>query len=237
MQYQLAMIMPVYNESECIAGVLNSWIATLSGLDISFKIIALNDGSTDNTAEVLKPYESRAEVQIVNKANSGHGPTILTGYKTAAELADWVFQCDSDDEMKSEHFPKLWEIRDEHDAIFGARAGREQNMGRSLISIVSRFTIKIFFGSKVQDVNTPYRLMRAKYLKRIVEQIPADTFAPNLVISGAFSRSKLRVTNLQVPHEGRQTGSVSIVKWKLWKAAARSFLQTLRLRHITVEAE
>ena len=38
------------------------------------------------------------------------------------------------------------------------------------------------------------------------------------------------ILNLPVPHEGRTTGTVSIVKWKLWKAAAKSFWQALRCR-------
>ena len=88
----------------------------------------------------------------------------------------------------------------------------------------------MLFGKGVQDVNTPYRLMRAAILKQIVEQIPAGTFAPNVIISGAVAQAGLRICNLPVPHQGRRTGSVSIVKWKLWQAAFRSFRQTLQCR-------
>jgi glycosyltransferase involved in cell wall biosynthesis len=225
----LAVVMPVYNEQDCIGEVVQSWLGVLSRLNIRFKLIVLNDGSVDRTAEVLASL-SGDELTKVNKPNSGHGPTILQGYRQAVESADWVFQCDSDDEMKAEHFAPLWEIRDDYDAVFGCRQGRRQNLGRRFISFCSRMTVHILFGAGIVDVNTPYRLMRAELLRQVVEQIPDATFAPNVIISGAFARSKLRLKNIPVPHEGRRTGAVSIVKWKLWKAAIRAFWQTLRCR-------
>jgi glycosyltransferase involved in cell wall biosynthesis len=229
-EFDLALVMPVYNEQECIAEVVRSWKTVLSRLGIPYQLIVLNDGSKDHTAEQLAAFAGDPAVVVVNKKNSGHGPTILEGYRMAVERAEWVFQCDSDDEMRAEHFPKLWNSRQQYDALFGIRSGREQNAGRKLISAVSRMTVRTLFGKGVQDVNTPYRLMRAPLLKQVVAQIPADTFAPNVIISGAFAKAGLRLCNLPVPHEGRRTGSVSIVKWKLWKAAFRSFRQTLRCR-------
>jgi len=230
MERDLALVMPVYNEEACIVEVLQSWKATLSQLGIRYEMIVLNDGSKDRTAEALASFAGDPTIVVVNKRNSGHGPTILEGYRMAVKRAPWVFQCDSDNEMRAEHFPALWAQREQYDALFGIRAGRAQNAGRKLISACSRLTVKLFFGQGVQDVNTPYRLMRAPLLDRALGQIPADTFAPNVIISGALAQAGLRLCNVPVPHEGRRTGSVSIVKWRLWKAAFRSFWQTLRCR-------
>ena len=85
-------------------------------------------------------------------------------------------------------------------------------------------------GRGVVDVNVPYRLMRSEILRPIVQRIPEGTFAPNVIISGEFNRSGARIVNVPVPYEGRTTGTVSIVKWRLWKAAMRSFWQTLTYR-------
>ncbi len=222
--------MPVYNEAECIVGVVASWRDVLSGEQIDFRMFVLNDGSTDGTAEAMEAFAADARIVVVNKPNAGHGPTILQGYRLAVEGAEWVFQCDSDDEMKAEHFGELWRRRQEHDALFGCRAGRQQGRGRRLISACSRLTVKALFGGGVRDVNTPYRLIRAPLLREIVEQIPPDTFAPNVIVSGALSRAGVRIANVPVPHEPRRTGAVSIVKWKLWKAAFRSLWQTLWCR-------
>lgn len=226
----LVHVMPVYNEQECIAAVVRSWDETLSSLGITYKIIVLNDGSKDGTQEALSVFEGQPRFEIVHKTNSGHGPTILQGYHQAVTQAQWVFQCDSDDEMKAEHFPALWNKRENYDALFGTRAGRQQNAARSFISACSRLTVKLLFGSGVEDVNVPYRLMRAPLLKQIVEQIPPDTFAPNVIISGTLARAGVRILNQPIPHGERKTGTVSIVRWKLWKAVFRSFLQTLSCR-------
>ena len=79
------------------------------------------------------------------------------------------------------------------------------------------------------DVNAPYRLIRRCALAEILTMIPDDAFAPNVIISGLAARSGLRVREEWVPHRGRRTGTVSIVKWRLWKAAARAFGQTVRV--------
>jgi hypothetical protein len=125
------------------------------------------------------------------------------------------------------HFATLWRQRAGYAALLGYRAGRVQNSGRRLISAVSRLAVELLFGRGIVDVNTPYRLLRSSVLEQIIATIPADTFAPNILITGQLASSGLPVLNLPVPHEGRKSGAVSIVKWRLWMAAARSLWQTL----------
>jgi len=236
MRLDLALVMPVYNEAECIESVVRDWDQTFSKLGISYKLLIYNDGSRDHTAEVLKCFSECAAIRIINKPNSGHGPTILQGYREAVEIAEWVFQCDSDGEMLPQAFPDLWKQREQYDALFGYRDNRIQSRGRALISAVSRTAVRMLFGEGVKDVNTPYRLIRVDLMRQFIGKIPANTFAPNIIVSGELNRRKSRILNIPVPHQHRRTGQVSIVKWKLWKAAARSFVQTLRyfwkFRHV-----
>ena len=60
--------------------------------------------------------------------------------------------------------------------------------------------------------------------------VPADTFAPNIIISGEINKKTENIYNTPVKHQHRRTGQVSIVKLKLWKAAFKSLLQTLKYR-------
>lgn len=230
MQPELALVMPVYNEEEIIAEVVQDWREELDRLGVAFRMIVLNDGSTDGTQGQLETFLGDPRIEVINKPNSGHGPTILQGYRQAVDTAPWVFQTDSDNEMRPEHFRRFWEQREEYDGLFAIREGRTQGRGRRLISAVSRATVAVRFGRGVRDANVPYRLLRSDVLKPVVERIPDETFAPNVIISGAFSRRGARITNIPVPYRARKTGTVSIVKWKLWKAAARSFWQTLTYR-------
>ncbi len=227
---KLAIVIPVYNEEGAIAAVLSKWVCKLDSMKIAYSINAYNDGSKDHTAEILEKCASEflGKINVCNKPNSGHGPTILKGYNDAANAGySWVFQIDSDDEMGPESFDKLWDQRKNHDFLVGIRDGRKQLLPRKVISFVSRLCVRIFYGKSVWDVNTPYRLMRVSAFADIFKNIPADTFAPNVIISGMAARKKMRCFEIPVPQRDRQTGEVSIKKWNLLKAAVKSFKQTI----------
>lgn len=228
MKKELALIMPVYNEEGAIKNVLEKWNNTLSSLNIDYQIFVYNDGSKDKTPEILNAISSEYKnITTINKENSGHGPTILKGYCDNANDFEWIFQIDSDDEMKEDSFYKLWEKRQNYDFLIGTRDGRKQALSRKIISAVSRMCIKIFYGQGVWDVNSPYRLMRTKKFKDIYFKIPKDTFAPNVIISGYCARKKLRFLEIPVYCGIRETGEISIKHFKLFKAAVKSFWQTV----------
>lgn len=226
--YDLVMVMPVYNEEACIVNVIESWYFILFKLKIKFLILLLNDGSQDNTQEILASLTHHREyLKVINKENSGHGPTVLMGYHEAVKIAKWVFQCDSDNEFKPENFPEFWIKRSDYVALFGIRKERDPSLNRRFISRISYFVVNLLFGKGVIDVNIPYRLIRSDILKPIIQQIPLKTFAPNVLISSALVKSKIPVCNIAVAYQYRQTGSASLIKWRLWKSAIISFWQTL----------
>ena len=232
MSDKLCVVMPVYNEQEAIGGVLEKWDVALKAIGVDYEIRPYNDGSRDGSLAVMRETAARlgSQICVKDKPNGGHGNTILTGYREAvADGFDWIFQIDSDDEMGPEKFGELWERRNDYDFLVGIRDGRVQALPRKVISFVSRCCVKMFYGRKtIWDVNTPYRLMRTSAFKNIYAQIPLTTFAPNVIISGMVARKRLRFFEIRVPQHDRTTGEVSIKKWKLLKAAARSFAQTIR---------
>jgi dolichol-phosphate mannosyltransferase len=223
---ELSIVMPVYNEGAVIADVVTAWTQELEHLGIDYEFLAYDDGSRDETGRILERLAGQQRgLMATRKANSGHGPTILRGYREAR--GEWVFQVDSDDEMGPEHFAGLWKQRDGYDLLIGRRQHRDSPLARRLITAMSRATVWTLFGHAVTDVNAPYRLIRQSSLVAILSMIPDDTFAPNLIISGLAAQSGLRVREMWVPHRGRRAGTVSIVKWRLWTAAARAFVQTV----------
>jgi dolichol-phosphate mannosyltransferase len=231
MKSELTIVMPVYNEEECIRGVLCNWVRALNKLHVHFQILALNDGSLDQTERVTNQASVEfPEIIAVTKTNSGHGPTILMGYRRASQESPWIFQVDSDDEMGPESFYRLWNERENYDFLLGCRDRRRQPFSRKIISWISRSVIRICYGCRIRDVNSPYRLFRAAVFKDVVHQIPDNTFAPNLILSGFCSLKKLRVLEVPVPQTDRKTGEVSIKKWRLLIASLRAFCQTIAFR-------
>lgn len=227
---RLCVVMPVYNERDAIGPVLEKWHRALSALGIDFAVRPYNDGSKDDSLAVMRATAARLgpRIDVRDKPNGGHGHTILTAYRDAARDGfDWIFQIDSDDEMGPERFADLWNARRDCDFLLGRRDGRVQALPRKVVSGVSRLCVRIFYGQSVWDVNSPYRLMRTSAFADLFREIPATTFAPNVIISGMAARRGLRCFEMPVPQHDRTTGEVSIKKWRLLKAAAKSFAQTI----------
>ena len=223
---QLSVVMPAYNEEASIRLVIKDWVEELDRLKIDYEILAYDDGSGDATGRLLKSFSNQnPRIQARSHANLGHGPTIMRGYRESR--GEWIFQVDADGEMSPDGFAALWEIRDDHDFLFGYRSGRELDGARLVVTQVSRWTVWGLFGKAVRDVNTPYRLMRRSYLQAMLELLPPDTFAPNIILSGMAIRGGLRIAEQPVSHHGRQAGQGSLGGWKLWISALRSLGQTL----------
>ena len=224
---RLCVVMPVYNEEAAIGPVLEKWDNALAALGIDYEIRPYNDGSKDGSLHVMHAVAAgRPRISVRNKQNGGHGNTILTGCReAAADGFDWIFQVDSDDEMGPEKFRDLWVARNDVDFLVGIRDGRRQALPRKIMSFVSRLCVRIFYGKSVWDVNTPYRLMRVSAFRDFFENIPLTSFAPNVILTGLAAG--LRCREFRVPQHDRTTGEVSIKKWKLLKAAAKSFWQTI----------
>lgn len=219
--------MPVYNEAECIKEVLISWASALSQLEIRFRIIVLDDGSTDATRHILKSLAREPWIEIIEKENTGHGPTILTGYHHAAAIASWVFQCDSDGEMNPADFLPLWHKRGEFDGLLGIRQRLTRNLMRRKITALSCAIVQLLFGHAVQDVNVPFRLIRANVLSAIIRTMPRNSFAPNVMIAGALCRWKLRVYNHPLRNRNRKTGMALARQLPVFLGAARTLWQII----------
>jgi dolichol-phosphate mannosyltransferase len=218
--------MPVYNESEGITAVVESWIAALDRLGITSELLLYNDGSKDDTGARLDALAGRyPQVRAVHHANRGHGPTILRGYREAR--GEWIFQTDSDDEIPASAFAALWQRREGQDGVFGIRTGRPSGPGRRLLTAGAASAVRLLFGRGPRDVNVPFRLMRREPLQRLIPRIAADTFAPNVVLSGLFARDGLRFTEVPVPAVARRLGQTTIIGLKTLKLGVKAARQTL----------
>lgn len=225
----LAIVMPVYNEEGAIATVLEDWVAMLATVpDARATIHVYDDGSRDGSARILAAMAARHPQRIVvhNKVNSGHGPTILLGYREQRG-SDWLFQIDSDGEIGPGKFSAVWARRRSFDFLIGRRENRRSPVARRVVTMIMKLTVWLCYGRGVDDINCPFRLMRGSVVAPYLERLPADTFAPNVLLSGLASRHGWRIYQEPVLFAERTTGEVSIKKWKLLTAAIRSFVQTV----------
>jgi glycosyltransferase involved in cell wall biosynthesis len=224
---ELTVVMPVYNEEAAIPGVLAEWEVALERLDVDYRFAVYDDGSRDGTARILGELAERDPRLLVTRhANRGHGPTILRGYREAA--SPWILQIDSDGEMAASHFGELWSVRDAYDFLVGARQDRVSAPVRRIVSAGSRASVHALLGRGVRDVNSPYRLMRRERVAPLLDLLPDDPFAPNVLLSGLAARAGLRILEIPIPHEGRRTGTGSLNVRRLASGITRSFVDTLK---------
>ena len=92
---KINVIIPVYNSAETLAESLGSVLAQ-KGAD--FEIIAVNDGSTDNSLNLLnEKYGHDSRVKIISQANGGPSAARIAGVR--ASESEWLYFHDSDDIM------------------------------------------------------------------------------------------------------------------------------------------
>ena len=228
---KLAIIIPVFNEEDIIEKVINDWLIIAKKFD-GF-IIVINDGSSDNSLKILKRINKKSNrLIIINKKNSGHGPTVYTGYKIALKKKyNFIFQVDSDDQFFSKDFNKLWKLRDSNLLILGFRKKRYDSFHRLIITRILKVFNLILFRKFIQDANIPYRLIGYEFLKKNLKFIGSKSLAPNILISIKAAKDN-KIKSLIVSHKERLTGQVWIVKFNLIKFMLKVFIEIINFKKI-----
>lgn len=209
----LYIVMPAYNEEKNIQNVINDWypiVEKYNGNGNS-RLVIINDGSKDHTYDIMKECAKERPLLVpITKENSGHGGTVLYGYRYALEQgADYVFQTDSDGQTLPEEFAPFWDGREHCDMVIGLRNNRQDGFSRVVVTKVLKLVIRVCFGVNVPDANTPYRLMKADSLKKAVEKIPDGFNLSNVLVSVYFEK-KMKTKYIPITFRQRQGGKNSI---------------------------
>jgi dolichol-phosphate mannosyltransferase len=227
----LAVVMPVYNEAAALENVLREWLAEIGKLGIRFRIIAINDGSEDNSGLILDRFSREDNrLYVIHTSNQGHGPAILKGYRLCADVR-WIFQTDSDNEIKAAHFISLWQHRHTAPLIIGARRRRQCHVSRKIITAAAGMLIGALFGAgHPRDVNCPYRLMDNRVFAPLLQGIPDYHCVPNMLVSGLAALLEMPFKEVDVPVESRRAGGSSIAGMKLLRTCARAIRHLIQYR-------
>lgn len=231
---RLFIVIPAYNEQDTIEDIVRGWYPNvLLGAEGS-RLVVVDDGSKDDTGKKLDDLKSEFPLlDVMHKPNSGHGPSILAGYKYAIdEGADYIFQTDSDGQTEPGEFPDFWDNRKRYEMIVGYRKAREDGIGRIVTSRVLRLLIFLTFHVYVKDANTPFRLMKASVLEKEIKYVPKDYFLTNVLISVIFTKRRYRMQYLPITFKPRQGGSNSIDLRKITGIGLRSVGDFMKLNRI-----
>lgn len=226
--------MPTYNEEKNIAYTVMEWLPYLLRGGENSRLLVINDGSDDNTSEILAELKGTyPQLEVVTRENKGHGPTVLEAYRYAIDHgADYVFQTDSDGQTSPYGFKGFWDERENYDAIFGNRINRLDGENRKKVENILCKMLRVFFGVKIPDANAPFRLYKAEKLKKYIDLLPENYILPNVMLSVLFCKNKEKVLFKEISFRAREKGMSSVNYKKIFRIGFRSIFDFWNFRKI-----
>lgn len=234
---ELSIIVPCYNESEVVEKFFSAMVGNngiLNNLGLNCELVFINDGSKDNTLELLKAQKeiysnkSNLDIKIVNLSrNFGKEAAMSAGFSVASGEAIVPMDADLQDPPELiAKFVELW--RQGYDVVLAKRNDRQED------SFAKRFSSSLFYklNNKISDVKLPdnvgdFRLFTRKVLNAI-NSLPEN----QRFMKGIFAWVGFRSITIEYKRPQRIAGSSKFNGWKLWNFALQGItgFGTLPLR-------
>jgi glycosyltransferase involved in cell wall biosynthesis len=200
----LSVFFPCYNEEENLPIVINSALRILPELANDFEIIVVDDGSHDRSPRIVTGImQDEPRLRLVrHDRNLGYGAALVTGFR-AARLP-WVFYTDADAQFDLQELGVLIAKSAGADIVSGYRHHRADPRHRLLNAAIFSWSLRIFMGLSVPDVNCAFKLCR----REIFDRFPLRTSGA-LINAEILSRARLagcKIVWLPVTHQPRVAG-------------------------------
>ena len=201
----LTMFFPCYDD----AGTIGSLVAGAhvvgkdSGRD--FEIVVVDDGSRDQSAELLEELKSRyPELRVVyHGENRGYGAALRSGFESATK--DLVFYTDGDGQYDVLELKKLLPIvQDGVDVVNGYKISRSDPWHRIVIGKIYVVLMRLLFQFRIRDVDCDFRLIRRSALGTIALKHSSGVICLELVKK--LERAGYRFVDFPVHHYHRVHG-------------------------------
>ena len=216
---------PCYNDALSIGKMVRDVRESLVEAVSDFEIIVVNDGSSDNSLQVLQELQREfSELRIVNhEVNRGYGGALLSGF--AASTKQWVFYTDGDAQYDAHEITRLISaVTETSDVIQGFKIGRGDPLHRRVIGRVYHHGVRFFFRLPIRDTDCDFRLIRNSVLSKV--RLRSTTGVICVEMMHALNRVDARFIEVGVSHYHRPHGKSQFFRVP---AISRSALQILQL--------
>jgi len=209
---QVSAVLPAKNESAAIGQTIAGIRARLPQAEV----IVVNDGSTDDTAQVAEAAGVRV---VTHPYSKGNGAAIKTGARAAT--GDVIVFMDADGQHDPADITRLLaRLERGHDMVVGARQqGSQASVGRGLANGLYNRMASYMTGHKVEDLTSGFRAVRADKFREFLYLLP-NGFSYPTTCTMAFFRAGYSVAYEPI-HAARRIGKSHI---RLLRDGARFFL-------------
>jgi glycosyltransferase involved in cell wall biosynthesis len=211
----LSVLVPAYNEGPTIETMLDR----LAEVPLKIEIVAVNDGSKDDTGAHLDRLKAAGKIHVVvhHPVNRGKGAAIRTAI--AAATGDVMVVQDADLEYDPAELPGLLMpiIDGRADAVFGSRftgGGAHRvlyfwhRVGNGLLTLLSNMMTDL----NLTDMETCYKMVRSDVMKRL--PLTTDRFGFEPEITARLAQAKVRIYEMSISYSGRTYAEGKKIGWK-----------------------
>ena len=226
---ELSVFFPCYNEEKNIKNTTDKTIPVLKKIAKKWELILVNDGSKDNTAQVLEEIKVQEpdHIKIItHNPNQGYGGALQSGLYNSKY--QWIAFTDSDGQFDFTEITKFIEKQQQTNAdiVIGYYLARQVSKLTIFTSKIWEAIVYLLFRLHVTDIDCGFKLIR----KKVIDTIPRLEAQRGAFISSEFlikaKKAGFKIVEIPVHHyprlEGKATG-------RNFKVIIKSFSDLFRL--------
>ena len=224
----LSIVIPVFNEAPSLVALHQRLARTLERIGRPYEIIFVDDGSRDESADVLRALRARdAAVRMIRfNRNYGQHAALFAGMERAR--GEIVVTLDADLQNPPEEIPRLLAaLETGADVVGGRRVSRRDPWGRRAASWLVNHATSAAIGVRLRDYGCMLRAYRRSVIDRILAFPGTPRYIPVLTAALACS-----MTEIPVDHRAREHGRSRYGPLRLLGLAFDLSVQVLALRPI-----
>ena len=210
----VTVVVPLYNEEESLRE-LHDWIKRVMDENgLTYEVIFVNDGSTDNSWQVLQDMQKEhPEVHAIRfRRNYGKSPALYCGFERAQ--GDVVITMDADLQDSPDEIPELRRmiVEDGYDLVSGYKMNRKQGdpLSKTIPTKLFNATARKVSGiHNLHDFNCGLKAYRKEVVKHIEVFGEMHRYIPYLAKEAGFSR----IGEKRVHHQARKHGKSKFMGW------------------------
>ena len=220
----LSIVMPCFNEKATILEIISSVLDS----PYAGELIIVDDGSTDNTRDLLATITDQRVQVILQPKNQGKGAALRTGF--AAAVYPFVVVQDADLEYDPGEYSLLLEplLANQADVVYGSRFMSNRphrvifywhSVGNKFLTTASNMMTNL----NLSDMETCYKMFRLEVLKSF--RFSEERFGIEPEITARVAAGKWRVYEVGISYHGRSYDEGKKIGWKDGLSALRCILK------------